>query len=1017
MNFATWSIRNPTPVILLFVLLAVAGAVGFARLPIQNLPDIELPTVNVVLAQPGVAPAQLETAVARPVEDALAGVVGLRHLRSQVTNGVVHISAEFEIGRPLSEALDDVKAALDRTRAVLPDDVLLPAVSADVVGSSPILTYAVESATLDEEQLSWFVDNVLAKALRAVPGVGQVERLGGVQREVRVELDPVRLVALGVTTTDVSRALGAVQMESSAGGVRLGGGEQAIRTLATVATATELAAVALPLGDGRWVRLDQVASVIDGHRDRDQAALLDGTPVVGVHVYRTRGSNEVATATEVACALEALQQVHRGLVVTPVANRVDHTREQYRGSMQMLLEGALLAILVVWWFLRDWRATAVAAMALPLSILPTFALMPWLGFSLNTLTLLALAVVAGILVDDAIVEIENIETHRRRGKSIEQATADAVSEIALAVMATTLTLVVVFLPTALMPGIAGLLFAQFGWTTVIAVLASLLVARLLTPLLAVHWLRPSPAQMHREGRVMRRYLAAVNWAMTHRRMTLGAALAFLAGSFALLPLLPTGFMPAADQGHVQVGVELPPGVALADSLHAAERVRRALQGVPGVEQVFARVGEPGDGDGGASPDVRRALLTLTLGPRAARTSQQDIESEVRQRLAALPGMRFSVGGGNLGSAMTLILASDDARLLRSTAQTLKQQMRGIPGLANVSSTASLEQPELTVRPDPNRAAERGVTTAAIAETARIALGGDVDTDLPRLNLDTRQVLIRVQAAASVRTDLDAIGRLRVPGRDGAVPLHSIATLGMESGPSQIDRYDRQRFVTMSAGLAGIPLGDAEAAVAALPISQAMPDGVRPIEAGDSELAGELAGGFLVAIGAGLFCMFCILVLLFKDAFQPLTILSAVPLSLGGALLALLATGNALDVPAMIGLVMLMGIVTKNSILLVDHAVQAMHQHGMERGAALVEACSHRARPIVMTSLAMVAGMLPIAAGLGADASFRQPLAITVIGGLATSTVLSLLVVPVLFTCIDDLRILLRGGRVNMRLVR
>ncbi|MFL9583284.1 efflux RND transporter permease subunit [Stenotrophomonas sp. AB1(2024)] len=1017
MNFATWSIRNPTPVMLLFVLLAVAGAVGFVRLPIQNLPDIELPTVNVALAQPGVAPAQLETSVARPVEDALASVAGLRHLRSQVGNGAVHISAEFEIGTPLSEALDEVKAALDRTRAMLPGDVLPPAVSADVVGSSPILTYAVESATLDEAQLSWFVDDVLGKALREVSGVGQVERLGGVQREVKVELDPVRLVALDVTATEVSRALAAVQMESSAGGVRLGGGEQALRTLATVATADALGAAALPLGDGRWVRLDQVATVVDGHRDRDQAALLDGTQVVGIHVYRTRGSDEAATAVAVGRALETVQQRYPSLVVTAVASRVDYTLEQYRGSMQMLLEGALLAVLVVWWFLRDWRATAVAAMALPLSILPTFALMPWLGFSLNTLTLLALAVVAGILVDDAIVEIENIETHRRRGKSVSQATADAVSEIALAVMATTLTLVVVFLPTAMMPGIAGLLFAQFGWTTVVAVLASLLVARLLTPLLAVHWLRPLPAQPHLQGRLMRRYLAIVQWALAHRRMTLTAAVAFLAGSFVLLPLLPTGFMPAADQGYVEVGVELPPGVALADSVQAAERVRKALEDVPGVAKIFARVGEPGDGDGASGPEVRRALLTLTLAPRERRASQQVIEALVRERLAALPGARFSVGGGNLGTAMTLILASDDGRLLRSTAQTLEQQMRGIPGLANVSSTASLEQPELTVRPDPRRAAELGVTTAAIAETARIALGGDIDANLPRLNLDTRQVLIRVLVAPALRTDLEAIGRLRVPGRDGAVPLHSIATLAMESGPSQIDRFDRQRVVTLSAGLAGIPLGDAEAAVAALPISQAMPAGVRPIEAGDSELAGELAGGFLVAIGAGLLCMFCVLVLLFKDAFQPLTILSAVPLSLGGALLALLVTGSALDVPAMIGLVMLMGIVTKNSILLVDHAVQATRQHGMRRGAALLDACSHRARPILMTSLAMVAGMLPIAAGLGADASFRQPLAITVIGGLATSTVLSLVVVPVLFTCIDDLRIRLRGGWRNMQCAR
>ncbi|WP_313342229.1 efflux RND transporter permease subunit [Stenotrophomonas sp.] len=1011
MNLATWSIRNPAPVLLLFALLVVAGAIGFARLPIQNLPEIELPTVNVALAQPGVAPAQLETAVARPVENAIAAVVGLRHLRTQVSNGVVHISAEFEIGTPLSDALDDVKAAVDSTRAALPDDVLPPAVSADVVGSSPILTYAVESATLAPEPLSWFVDDTLDKALRGVPGVGRVERLGGVQREIRVEVEPLQLDALAVTASDVSRALGAVQRQASAAGVRLGGGEQALRTLATVNESAALADLMLPLPDGRHLRLGELATVTDGVRDRDQAALLDGTEVVGFHVYRARGSDETRTAEQVAAMLETLATSHPGLVFTPVANRVAYTLEQYHGSMQMLLEGAVLAVLVVAWFLRDWRATAVAAMALPLSILPTFAVMPWLGFSLNTLTLLALAVVAGILVDDAIVEIENIETHRRRGKSITVATADAVNEIALAVLATTLTLVVVFLPTALMPGIAGLLFAQFGWTTVIAVLASLLVARLLTPLLAVHWLRALPPRPRPEGRVMPRYLAAVRWVLSHRRTTLAGALAFLVGSFALLPLLPTGFMPAADLGYVEVALELPPGVALADAVQAAEQVRHAVAGTPGVAQVFTRVGEAG-GEDGASPEVRRALLTLSLAPRRQRASQQAMEAKLRERLASVPGMRFSVGGGSLGTALTLILAGDDAQLLQATAQTLEQQMRGIPGLANVTSTASLEQPELTIRPDAHRAAERGVSTTAIADTLRIALGGDVDADLPRLDLDTRQLLIRVQVPLRVREDLDAIGRLRVPARDGTVPLASIAHLGMESGPSQIDRFDRQRYVTLGAGLAGMPLGDADAAVAALPISRAMPAGVRPIEAGDSELAAELASGFLIAIAAGLACMFCVLVLLLKDAFQPLTILSAVPLSLGGALLALLVTGSALDVPAMIGLVMLMGIVTKNAILLVDHAVKAMRHGGLHRDAALVEACSHRARPIIMTSLAMVAGMLPIALGLGADASFRQPMAITVIGGLVTSTLLSLLVVPVLFTCIDDARVWLqrRGNR-------
>ncbi|HBK46252.1 MAG TPA: RND transporter, partial [Xanthomonadaceae bacterium] len=779
------------------------------------------------------------------------------------------------------------------------------------------------------------------------------------------------------------------------------------RTIATVAQAADLDALALPLGDGRRLRLDQVARIHDGSRDRSRSALLDGKPVVGFHVYRAKGTDETAIATAVVHALDALQAAHPDLHFTQVSSSVDYTLEQYHGSMQMLIEGALLAILVVWWFLRDWRATLVAATALPLSILPTFAAMAWSGFSLNTLTLLALAVVAGILVDDAIVEIENIERHRRLGKPLRQATEEAVSEIALAVMATTLTLVVVFLPTALMPGVAGLLFSQFGWTSVVAVLASLLVARLLTPLLAVHWLGPAPAHAAAGGRWMPRYLATVAWCMAHRRITAAAALAFLAGSIALLPLLSTGFIPPAEQGVVEVSLELSPGVALEQTVATTEQARAALSGVPGIARIFASAGAADGGDGLSRNDARRAVMILKLTPRKQRPSQAQVEQLVRERLAAVPGARFGVGGNNLGGGLSLILAGDDPRQLAASAQALERQMRGIPGLANVLSSAGLEQPELVVRPDPVRAAELGVDTAAIAATLRMALGDGDDPDLPRLNLDRRQLYIRVQIPRQARADLEALSRLRVPAHAGTVPLGGIATLAVESGPSQIDRFDRRRYVTLDASLVGIALGQAEAAVAALPASRELPASVARIDAGDSELAGELAGGFLGAVAAGLACMFAVLVLLFKDALQPLTILSAVPLSLGGALSALLLTNSALDVPAMIGLVMLMGIVTKNAILLVDHIVQAMRAHGLSRPDAVLEACAQRARPIVMTSVAMIAGMLPIALGFGADASFRQPMAVTVVGGLVTSTALCLLVVPVAFTLVDDLRHRLR----------
>lgn len=1003
MNLATWSIRNPIPSILLFALLTLAGLWGLRTLPIQNLPDIELPTVNVTLVQPGAAPAQLETEVARKVEDSLATLSGLRHVRTSITDGQVNIVAEFVLEKNLSDALIETKNAVDRVRSDLPVDLEPPTVSAVDVANDPVQVYSVASTRMDEEALSWFTDDTVAKAVLAVPGVGRFERVGGVQREVRVEVDPVRLAALGVTASDVSRALQQVQQDASGGRGQLGNGEQSMRIIATVRQASELESFPIALPDGREVRLDQLATVHDTIAERTQAALLDGQPVVGFRVFRARGFDETRVAEGVREALAQLEARDPTVRFTVVSGTVDYTLEQYTGSMTMLWEGAVLAVLVVWGFLRNWRATIVAAAALPLSILPAFAAMAWLGYSLNTLTLLALAAVVGILVDDAIVEVENIERHSRMGKSILQATMDAVTEIALAVVATTISLVVVFLPTALMSGVPGLFFRQFGWTAVIAVLASLLVARLLTPMMAAWLLKPHAGKAHSDGRIMQWYLSAVRWCLAHRRTTVIAAIGFFVASLALLPLIPSGLAPAADRGYTSVGVELPPGSSLQNTLEVAEMARAALRDIPGIRSIFTTVGDSADAGGGMvqAGEVRRGSLTITLAPRNERPSQKAIESAIWQKLTDVPGARFTFGGG-LGEKMQLILASDNAVVLKASAQALERELRGTGLFSNVTSTASLERPEIVIHPDMRRAAERGVTTAAIGDVVRVATSGDFDARVARLNLDNRQVYIRVRVPDAARTNIEALSNLRVRGRDGLVPLGGVADLSVQSGPAQIDRYDRLRYVIVSADLGGMPLGAALDAAMALPAVQAMPSNVRLIEAGDAEIARELASGFGMALVVGVLCVFSVLVLLFRDFMQPVTILSAIPLSIGGALVALLLARSQLDVPAMIGLVMLMGIVTKNSILLVEYAVVGMRERGLALLDALLDACHKRARPIVMTTVAMIAGMLPIALGVGADASFRQPMAIAVIGGLLTSTALSLLVVPVAFTYVSQL---------------
>ncbi len=1011
MNLATWSIRNPIPSILLFILLSLAGLRGFQQLSVQSMPDLELPAVTVRVTQPGAAPAQMETEVARKLEDSIAGLAGIKHVHTTIRDGLVTITAEFVLEKALSDALIETKDAVDRVRSNLPVAMQQPSISAVNVNNAPMLTYAVSSTRMDEETLSWFVDSNLAKAVQAIPGVGRFERLGGVTREVRVEVDPVRMASLGVTATEVSHALRQVQQESSGGRGNLGQNEQSVRTIATVRQAAELEALPIALSNGRSLRLDQIAKVSDTVAERTQAALLDGKPAVGFSVYHAKGYDEIRIAAKVEETLKKLQQTDDSFDYSLIRGTVKHTLEQFHGSMTMLYEGSLLAVLVVWWFLRDWRATLVSASALPLSILPTFAVMHWLGFSLNLLTMLALAIVVGILVDDAIVEIENIARHVRQGKSIRQAAGDAVTEIALAVIATTFALVAVFLPTAAMSGIPGLFFRQFGWTAVVAVLVSLLVARLLTPMLAVFFLSPHSHDTVPEGKVFTVYLRAVRWTLSHRRSTMILATAFFIASCSLLAFIDTGFVPDSDDDFTVVNFELPPGSTLQDSLAVANSVRISLGQNEVIRHTFASIGNAQTAGG-----VRKGTLTLSLQDRDHRPPKTEFEQTVRQALQTVPGARFNITGGKL----SLLLSSDNITTLKATAQAVERELRALGTFRNISSAADLERPEIVIRPDWQRAADLGITAELIGETVRIATSGDFDTQLAKLNLDNRQLDIRVRMTDAARQNLDAIANLRIRSGNGLVPLSSVATLAVESGSAQIDRYDRSRFMTINADLGGIPLGKAMKIAMALPSVLAMPSDVHLIHTGNAEVMKEMAAGFGLAMLTGILCVFCVLVLLFKDFFHPITILSAIPLSFGGAFVALLLTGSELDMSSMIGIVMLVGIVTKNSILLVEYAIVGMHDRNLDIISALLDACHKRARPIVMTTIAMIAGMLPIALGVGADSSFRQPMAIAVIGGLICSTVLCLLVVPVVFVYVHNverwLRFRLTGKKQGMEIL-
>jgi multidrug efflux pump subunit AcrB len=1004
---------------------------------VQDFPDIELPIVTISAPLAGAAPAQLETEVARKLENSVATLQGVKNIYTKVLDGEVTVTVEFILEKPISDAVNDVRDAVARVRADLPAELRDPSVTKASTAGRVVLTFtaaaAAASATtgsqLDTQDLSWFVDNTVAKRLLAVPGVGAVKRMGGVTREVRVELDAARMAALQVSAVDVSRRLRLVQQEAPGGRGDISGAEQSVRTIGTVKTAAELAQLEIGLADGRQIRLGDVARVLDTVAEPRALATLDGREVVGFEVFRTKGASEVTVASGVRLAVAELQGRFPQVRLTQAIDNAAPVAENFRGSMELLYEGALLAVLVVWWFLRDWRATLVAAAALPLSVIPTFLGLQYFGYTLNTVTLLSLALVVGVLVDDAIVEIENIERHLRMGKTPYQASMEAADEIGMAVIATTLALVAVFLPTAFMGGVPGLFFKQFGWTAVLAILASLMVARLLTPMMAAYLLKPHappapvdgvavPRTEPADSWMMARYMATMRWCLRHRGLTmLGSALFFI-GSIALVPLLPTGFVPAADRGQTQITLELPPGSTLAETRAVAELARLAAMTEPEVKSVFSSIGGGSSGDAfapGAAAEARRAVLTLSTSHRDERsTSMAAIEAQLRRKLSDVAGARFTVGPPDTGVKMQLVLQSEDPLALMATARQVERELRSLKGVGNVQSSASLVRPEIIVRPDPARAADLGVTAAAIGETVRVATAGDYDTSLSKLNLSERQVPIRVKLPDAVRADLAALARLTVPGRNGPVPLGHVASISMDSGPAQIDRLNRSRNVTFDVELGGRQLGEVNTEARALPSLKNLPPGVKIAELGDAQEMQALFASFGIAMLIGVLCIYGVLVLLFKDFMQPVTILAALPLSMGGAFVALLLTDRALSMPSMIGLIMLMGIVTKNSILLVDYAILA-RQAGMARFEALVDACHKRSRPIIMTTIAMGAGMMPLALGWGADPSFRSPMAIAVIGGLITSTLLSLLVVPAVFTYIDDLEHLL--GRLTRWLRR
>jgi hydrophobe/amphiphile efflux-1 (HAE1) family protein len=975
------------------------GYLSFKNLPVTRWPNVDVPVVSVTIAQFGAAPAELESQVTKTVEDAVSGVAGAHHITSGISDGISSTTIQFRLGTDTDRALNDVKDAVTRVRGDLPRTISEPMIQRVDLSGLPILTYAAIAPGKTPEQLSWFVEDVIVRELQSVRGVASVERIGSVEREIRVRLDPVRVQAVGLTTLDVSRQLRGSNVDLAGGRAEIGGRDQSIRALAGAKTLADLAATRIALPLGGEVRLDDLGQVTDTISEPRTFARFNDTPVVGFAIVRAKGASDVVVSKGVEARVEAIKAAHPDVDLKLIDTSVTYTVGMYDAAMETLWEGAALAVLVVFLFLRDLRATVIATITLPLSILPAFWVMDVLGFSLNMISLLAITLSTGILVDDAIVEIENIVRHIRMGKSPYQAALEAADEIGLAVIAISLTIVAVFVPASFMGSVPGQFFKQFGITVSVQVLFSLLCARFITPLLAAYFLKPHQHAERQEGFTIRLYTRLVRWSVRHRFITVGTGLLLFAASIYSLQLLPSGFLPASDTSRSTLVVELAPGSQLVDTEAATETIYKRLRARSEVESVFV--------DGGRTPagtDIRKAALTINYVPKDKRkNSQRDLETIISRDLADIPDIRYWFLDDNGRRSATFIVSGADPSTVANVASELAAQMRRLPSVTNVVSTATLNRPELRIYPRRDLAVRLGVSTESLSETIRVGTIGDAAPALAKFDAGDRVVPIRVLLEENARADPQVLEQIRVPSpRSGGVPLMALADIRFEDGPIGISRYDRQPQASVEADIVGgAALSEVSRAVNALPVVKNLPAGIKVSEGGDAELQADLFEGFGSAMRNGLMMVYAVLVLLFGSLLQPLTILFSLPLSIGGAILALLVTNLPLTTPVVIGMLMLMGIVTKNAIMLVDFAIEAI-QRGVDRNTAIIEAGQKRARPIVMTTIAMTAGMMPSALAFGAGGELRSPMAIGVIGGLLVSTLLSLLFVPAFFTLMDDL---------------
>jgi multidrug efflux pump subunit AcrB len=998
-NISAWSIRRPLPAALLFVALMAVGLYAYMRMPITRYPNVDIPVVMLQLASPGTPASTLEQQVAMPLEQRLKAIDGTRHVLTTIAEGFAAITVEFSVDKKSSAALEDVKRVFSAARDVLPPDLKDPRIELIEVTGPAGLTYAVRSDKLTPEQLAAVVTTKIMPEIETLASVSDVTAYGGARREVTVALNPRKIAENQVVPVELSKQLA----RFAADGLKTADGDPE-------AIATALGDMPVTTGSGEQRPLKDFAAIETDDADVTSFAMLNGNETSAFSVYQAPGASDVEVAEEVAAKVKSLAQAHPEVTFELVDSSAPYTLGNFHSALHTLWEGAILTVLVVFLFLRNLRATIIAAIALPLSIVPAFWAMDMLGYSLNLVSLLGITIVTGILVDDAIVEIENIVRHMRSGKPPLKASMEASTEIGLTMTAISLTIIAVFVPVSFMGGIAGRFFTEFGLTVSVAVLFSLMVALLLTPVLSAYFLKPTEPDGEHEGVLMRGYLAVLRQAIAHRYLTVIIGFAIFGASIYITRYLPSGFLPPEDTSRIMMTVKLDDATSIDDTVETAKKVDAIIRKDPDVRQVFAK-----GGGAGLGADIRTANLVIHLKPRGERNrSQAAISDRIEAELAKEKGIRFWAVNELSGQRDVVVaVVGSDGEKVAAAAREIERQASQLEEVKNVLANAAPEHMELRVRVKQDQLAANGVSRDAIFETIRIGTIGDTAATIPVGDPSGEAIDVRLSidaggAGQAENFDARLFQALFLNAKDGKrISVDKLADASVAEGPITLNRRDGKRVVTVEADLSeGVSLGDALAAIHALPAVRTMPAGVSLEEAGDAETMRETFVSFGIAMALGVAAVLVILIILFRSVMQPITILASLPLSIAGAVFALLIFSKPLDMPVIIGLLMLVGIVTKNAIMLVDFAMVAVRR-GFDRVSALIDAGRKRARPIIMTTIAMVAGMLPGALGLGEGGEFRSPMAVAVIGGLVLSTLLSLLFVPAMYTIMDDIGGLLR----------